>query len=107
VAERTWVCKEVKQVWQVKTRHLDTWGVLITKISNTQHMCLQWKKSNVDPTAGVIEKKTLEPVVFQDNVEGSNMDLLNMLQNEVNELIDLVELKWHQMSKTGVASTWG
>jgi hypothetical protein len=30
--------KEVKQVWQVKTRHLDTWGVLKTKISNTQHM---------------------------------------------------------------------
>jgi hypothetical protein len=61
--------KEVKQVWQVKTRHLDTWGVLRTKISNTQHMCLQWKKSNVDPTAGVIEKKTLElQVVFQDNV---------------------------------------
>jgi hypothetical protein len=53
----------------VKTRHLDTWGVLRTKISNTQHMCLQWKKSNVDPTAGVIEKKTLElQVVFQDNV---------------------------------------
>jgi len=30
--------KEVKQVWQVKTRYLDTWGVLKTKISNTQHM---------------------------------------------------------------------
>jgi hypothetical protein len=23
--------KEVNQVWQVKTRHLDTWGVLKTK----------------------------------------------------------------------------
>jgi hypothetical protein len=91
--------KEVKQVWQVKTRHLDTWGVLKTKISNTRHLCLQWKKSNVDPTAGVIEKKTLELAVFQDNVQGSDMDLLNMLQNEVNELIELEELKWHQMSK--------
>jgi hypothetical protein len=38
-------------------------------------------------------------MVFQDNVEGSDMDLLNMLQNEVNELIELEELKWHQMSK--------
>jgi len=27
------------------------------------------------------------------------MDLLNMLQNEVNELIKLAELKWHQLSK--------
>jgi hypothetical protein len=62
-------------------------------------MCPQWKKSNVVPTAGVMEKKTLELAVFQDNVEGSDMDLLNMLQNEVNELIELEELKWHQMSK--------
>jgi hypothetical protein len=37
--------------------------------------------------------------VFQDNVEGSDMDLLNILQNEVNELIEFEELKWHQMSK--------
>jgi hypothetical protein len=27
------------------------------------------------------------------------MDLLNMLQNEVSELIELEEPKWHQMSK--------
>jgi hypothetical protein len=40
--------------------------------------------------------------VFQDNVEGSDMDLLNMLQNEVNELIELEELKWHQMSNMGI-----
>jgi hypothetical protein len=63
----------VKQVWKVKTRHLDTWGALKNKISHSKQACLQWRKNNVDPTANLIEKKTLELGVLQGEGEASDM----------------------------------
>lgn len=49
--------------------------------------------------ANLIEKKTLELGVLQGEGETSDMEHINILQCEVNELVELEELKWRQRSK--------
>jgi hypothetical protein len=93
------VAKEIKKSWQVKEMIINTWGVLKSKISTTQKVCLQWKQSNMDPTAGLIEKKTLELGALQGEAEVSDLEHIDLSQNEVNELVHLEELKWRQMSR--------
>jgi hypothetical protein len=46
---------------------------LKNKISHSKQACLQWRKNNVDPTANLIEKKTLELGVLQGEGEASDM----------------------------------
>lgn len=75
------------------------WRVLKEKLANSQKACLQWRKRNEDPTASMISRKTTELRVLQEECEESDLDQIMNLRMEINELIELEELKWRQQAK--------
>jgi hypothetical protein len=54
---------------------------------------------HADPTDHLIMQKTLQLGVLQGEGEALDMDHLNSLQDEVNNLIEMEDLKWKQQAK--------
>lgn len=75
----------VQQVWQVKVPSCDIWEGVKTKIGKSQVVCKEWRRDNIDPNESLITEKTKQLGILQGE--------------EVNDLIELEDLKWRQKAK--------
>jgi hypothetical protein len=89
----------VKKVWHIKNRHQDPWVVLKEKIKNSQQALSKWTKENSSQTEILFRQKTNQLVVLQGEEEQIDMGKINSLQQEINELLEINELKWSQQAK--------
>jgi len=89
----------ITQVWKPKKISCNPWEPLKENFLKSQHVCKNWQKVHADPTDHLILQKTLMLGELQEEGEVSDMDHLNSLQEEVNNLIEMEDLKWKQRAK--------
>jgi hypothetical protein len=89
----------VQQVWREKKQNRQTWNVVKQKIDQSSMVCRQWSRDNVEPTESLINQKTKSLVKLQGLGDGADIEAINSLQDEVNELIELEDVRWRQKSK--------
>ncbi|XP_062172125.1 uncharacterized protein LOC133877747 [Alnus glutinosa] len=86
----------VRTVWRVKMLRRDTWSNVKSKLMSSQYACRQWRKTHSDPTEALILQKTSVLGVLQEEADEESMVLVKSLQLEINDLIELKDLKWRQ-----------
>jgi len=86
----------VQQVWREKKQNRQTWNVVKQKIDQSSMVCRQWSRDNVEPTESLINQKTKSLVKLQGLGDGADIEAINSLQDEVNELIELEDVRWRQ-----------
>jgi len=89
----------MKQVWKVKTRRRDPWEELKEKITKSQHALSHWRKVSADPTKQLIQQKAKLLGDLQGEGNESHMETIHQIQSEVNDLIEIEDLKWWQRAK--------
>jgi hypothetical protein len=80
----------------------DFWSNVKSKLMSSQSACRQWRKTHSDPTEALISQKTNALGVLQEEADEESLGLVKSLQEEINDLIELEDLKWRQRaSKIG------
>jgi hypothetical protein len=102
--ESWWQKKEgfkqvVQKVWRVKVPSHDIWEGVKTKIGKSQIVCKQWRRVNIDPNDRLITEKTKQLGKLQVDETEAVMENIKQLRKEVNDLIELEDLKWRQKAK--------
>jgi hypothetical protein len=89
----------VRTVWRVKMPGQDTWSNVKSKLKSSQSACRQWRKTHSNPTEALILQKTSVLGVLQEEANEESMGLVKSLQVEINDLIEIEDLKWRQRAK--------
>jgi hypothetical protein len=89
----------VRTVWRVKMPGRDSWSNVKSKLMSSQSACRQWRKTRSDPTEALISQKTSALGVLLEEADEESLGLVKSLQVEINDLIELEDLKWRQRAK--------
>lgn len=74
-------------------------GVLRVKIKKSRIELFKWCKENFDKAEELKNQKTLQLSEIQESEGQISLDAINSLQLEVNELLEVSELKWRHKAK--------